>query len=283
MDEVAQSEPEEVAAPLVGERLKTAREAKGMTLEQVATETRIPLRQLQAIEDSQYDKLPAPAYSLGFVKAYARTVGEDEVAMGQALRGELSDVFAARQTATLSEPPDPARIPSKGFAWALVLVPVLLIGALLIWRFGFVDSDMDKNIAAGINAEAPATVAAGNGAAAALAPGQNTAPAVPTSGTVVITAVEPVWIGVKGADKKSLVQKELKVGESYTVPADAQSPILRTGRPQAIKITVAGKEVPPQGKPDVTINIPVDAASLSAMAAGSAATGNATPAPGNGA
>jgi cytoskeletal protein RodZ len=55
------------------EELKSARESKGLTLQQIASRTRIDLKFLQAIEDSNYDILP-DLYIRAFIKEYAQTV-----------------------------------------------------------------------------------------------------------------------------------------------------------------------------------------------------------------
>ena len=62
----------------VGERLRAARERHGMSLAEIGARTRVPLRHLEAIEASNYGALPSPTYAVGFVRAYARAVGEDE-------------------------------------------------------------------------------------------------------------------------------------------------------------------------------------------------------------
>ena len=50
----------------VGERLREAREAKSLSLEDVASSTRIPTRHLASLEASEWDNLPAATYSVGF-------------------------------------------------------------------------------------------------------------------------------------------------------------------------------------------------------------------------
>jgi len=55
------------------EELKSARETKGLTLQQIASRTRIDLKFLQAIEDSNYDILPE-LYIRAFIKEYAQTL-----------------------------------------------------------------------------------------------------------------------------------------------------------------------------------------------------------------
>jgi cytoskeletal protein RodZ len=71
----------------IGERLRRAREARGMSLDDVAGQTRIPMRHLQHIEIEDWDALPAPTYAIGFARNYANAVGLD----GPAIASELRD------------------------------------------------------------------------------------------------------------------------------------------------------------------------------------------------
>lgn len=61
----------------IGTYLASGRERAGMTIEDVAAVTRIPVRSLRALEGDRLDNLPAPAYTRGFVISYCRTVGID--------------------------------------------------------------------------------------------------------------------------------------------------------------------------------------------------------------
>jgi len=55
----------------IGETLRSSRERRGITVEQVAQDTRISLRFIEALEDEQFDELPAPVYVRGFLRSYA--------------------------------------------------------------------------------------------------------------------------------------------------------------------------------------------------------------------
>lgn len=59
----------------VGQRLKDARIAKGLTVEDVANATKIRPAFLSAIEKGEYHKLPSPSYAHGFVSNYAEYLG----------------------------------------------------------------------------------------------------------------------------------------------------------------------------------------------------------------
>src|SRR6185369_2178998 len=88
--------------PTVGERLRAAREEKGLSLEDVAAQTRIPQRHLASIEVGDWDNLPAPTYTVGFAKSYASAVGLDRTEIGNQLREEMGGQrFTASQTEVL--------------------------------------------------------------------------------------------------------------------------------------------------------------------------------------
>jgi cytoskeletal protein RodZ len=61
-----------------GEQLRQAREAKHITLQEIAATTKISCRALQALEDEKFSQLPGGIFNKGFVRAYARYVGLDE-------------------------------------------------------------------------------------------------------------------------------------------------------------------------------------------------------------
>ena len=61
-----------------GEDLKKAREAKKVTLEAIATATKITTRYLQAVEQERFDQLPGGVFRRSIVRSYARAAGLDE-------------------------------------------------------------------------------------------------------------------------------------------------------------------------------------------------------------
>ena len=93
----------------VGQRLREAREAKGLSVEDVAAQTRIPTRHLTSLEESDWDKLPAATYSIGFAKNYAGVVGLDRSEIGDQLRAEMGDTRFTAVHPEVYEAVDPAR------------------------------------------------------------------------------------------------------------------------------------------------------------------------------
>jgi cytoskeleton protein RodZ len=62
----------------LGEQLRRAREARGVTLREVSEQTRITMRHLEAIEADNYNDLPGGIFNKSFIKSYARHVGFPE-------------------------------------------------------------------------------------------------------------------------------------------------------------------------------------------------------------
>jgi cytoskeletal protein RodZ len=243
-----------------GAKLRAGREAMGLSLPDVATRTRIALRQLEAIERDDYAALPGIPYAVGFARAYARAVGMDEVAIAADVRHAVhgSDLGANRYEAF--EPVDPARVPPRRLAWVVAIIVVLLIAGYTLWRTQLLTPPMGEQIAQ----EQAARPAAGRPA--------GPAPVAPASQPVVFTAVDDVWLRIYDEAGERLKDGLMKKGESFTLPAQAKGPMILTGRPQALSVTVGGKPIPPLGAADRTIaDVPVSAEALLAR--------GATPAP----
>lgn len=73
----------------VGQKLKDARIAKGLTLDDLQQTTKIQKRYLIAIEEGNYDALPGKFYVKAFARQYAETVGLNSNEIIQALDQEL--------------------------------------------------------------------------------------------------------------------------------------------------------------------------------------------------
>ena len=273
MADIDQDQPE---AQSVGERLRVAREAKGLSLEDVARQTRIPVRHLEHIEREEWDALPAITYSVGFARSYANTIDLDGARIGAEVRELLGGARVGGTTAApYYEPADPARVPPRSLAIAAAAIAVLLVIAYLVWRNSAVDDGSPADVAITQSDEQPAANAAAPGPAR---PVQAAPPA--SNGPVVLTATEDVWLKIDQAGGASLYMGTLKAGESYQVPAGAQAPKLRTARANVLRVSVGGTQIPPLGPPETTIsNVSLLPADLAARAQGSGAPSASPPAP----
>ncbi len=258
-------DPEEEETALfperVGDRLRAARIKGGFDLSDIASRTRVPLRQLEAIESGDYSGIPSPTYSVGFVKAYARAVGEDEMGLARDLRAELGHRQPEQRSEALEfEDVDPARVPSKTLAWTAAGLALLVIVGYAIWR-NYLMSDPTQVQPATEEVIASAPIADSAPLVAAPVP-------VNPVGEVVLTATQPVWMRIYDAADKVLFEKEMIAGERFVVPADANNPQIRTGRADLISVTVGGKPVPALGPAERTVkDVGVSAAALAARTA----------------
>lgn len=232
----AMDEPEETAVASVGERLRVAREEKGLSLEDVAAQTRIPRRHLESLETSDWERLPAPTYTNGFAKSYATMVGLDRVEIGDQLRSEMGGLRPTTTTEVF-ELADPARTMPKWLVFGAIAA-VLVLVLVMSWlnqrsNQGSDETAANDNVA---TAAAPELVA----------PGPATAALAAAQGAVVITANEQVWIQVRDG-ATTLKAGILEAGQSFEVPATAKAPVLTTGKPEAIRISVGTADAPQVG------------------------------------
>jgi cytoskeletal protein RodZ len=83
----------------VAEQLRHAREAKRLTLEQVAEITKMRTDHLRALEEGNYNVFSAPVYIRGFVRSYSTLLKLDVPQVMATLDTELG------QTQRFAEPP----------------------------------------------------------------------------------------------------------------------------------------------------------------------------------
>ncbi|ATE66009.1 helix-turn-helix domain-containing protein [Rhizorhabdus dicambivorans] len=227
----------------VGEQLAAERARQQLELSDVAARTRIPLRHLEAIESGDRASLPALPYSAGFVKSYAMMLGLDGQALSRAFRDEVGDAQRAHFEPEAYEPVDPTRVPSRLLAMIALGVALLLGMAYLLLRFEGDSSDLAKLAADTVQDNRPIP-------ARRVAPPVPTGPVAPT-GPISVAAIEDVWIKVSERDGSNTYFMDVLVaGQSFTVPDGAVDPVLRTGRPQSLKVMIGTTELPPVGRPD---------------------------------
>ena len=230
----------ESSVPTVGERLKTARGKKKLSLEDIAAQTRIPQRHLESIERGDWENLPAPTYTIGFAKSYASTVGLDRDEIGDQLREEMGGQRFASSQSEVIEAADPARTMPKWLVISAVVAVILLIVIMSVLNRRALEQPPSNAPAATSPVTQAAKPAPQRPAAAA--------PAASAQGPVVLTAIAPAWIQVTDQGK-TLFEGMMNPGQSFTVPTTATAPLLKAGKPEALKVTVGAAVAPPVGPP----------------------------------
>ena len=116
----------------IGEKLRHAREQANYTLDQVARDTHVARRFLQALEDEDFSVFPGETYAMGFLRTYAEYLGLD----ADELIGLFHNLQIQEQPLPMSELLDtrrhiPPRLLYLGGGAAVV---VLAIAALVLWQ-----------------------------------------------------------------------------------------------------------------------------------------------------
>lgn len=106
----------------VGAVLKRAREGYDEDLSAVAQTLHIRLAYLQAIEDQRFERLPGPAYAVGFIRAYSDYLGLDSAEMVRRFKIEVEGLDK-RQELFFPVPVSESKVPGG----AVIMVSLLLV------------------------------------------------------------------------------------------------------------------------------------------------------------
>jgi cytoskeleton protein RodZ len=259
----------------IGERLRNAREAKGLSLRAVADLTRIRAIYLQALEEERFDELPGAVYARGFLRTYADALGLDADRLLDAYPGALEPPPPAPIGTTAEIPIQPAAPRSRLRVIATYAAVVLGAGLLAIGIVGYLQLRQfnepvpPEAIAPPKSATPEAPAAEQPPAAPAPAPSQSASPdtavkpVVPPVATpeppeppqpVVVDGVNLEirtqgisWLRVT-ADGTRVFQGLLHEGETRRWQARRRLTI-RVGNAPAVQVMVNGRRLPaPPGK-----------------------------------
>lgn len=277
-EEVYTATGDAVAEGHVGTELQAKRLELGRELSEIAQQTRVPLRHLTAIESGDHSSLPALPYTVGFVKAYARSVGLDPDAAAARFRAETT-MTEKEPSAIIVNSIDERRSPPRSAMFlGLLLVGLVALG-VIAWASGMFAGDGVEEDAEVAEVEPvpddPVIETAGaplsqDEQAAAFEPqeGEMSASTDTAGGAIVIRAREDAWVKIYEAGSgRSVQQGVMASGETFTVPAERSDLLLWTGRAGALEVTVGGTSVGSLGGMAETIrDIPLTPAGLDAAA-----------------
>ena len=91
----------------LGDTLRAAREAKGITTSELAVRTHMLVQTVEGLESEDFRKIPAPIYGRGFVKLYCEEVGLDP----KPLQAEFMELYAQNKTGRRPDPEPAPRVP----------------------------------------------------------------------------------------------------------------------------------------------------------------------------
>ncbi len=139
--------PFEAETATFGSWLRRQREAREVSLREIADKTKISFRYLEAMEEDRFDLLPAAVFARGFLREYARYVGlnPDEV-LNSFLAAQQSQAQSMQQRAAGNDgaagpSPEPPSHPERtlsptalAVSAVAAVVVIALIVAWLLWR-----------------------------------------------------------------------------------------------------------------------------------------------------
>lgn len=227
-------------------KLRAAREAAGLTVEDISARTKIKVQFIRAMEQGSFDHLPGEFFARSFLKNYAAEVGlspEEIAAEFDAERTPPVEDFEPELAPIAVAPARPFRVamppiaglgrPRNGLP-VVVLTLVVLVGLFALNRPG-------RTVTAGT----PGAVGTSGVAEAAPAPAPP-APqpeAVPDKLTIDMRPTAATWVTAVSDDQR-LFSRLVEAGEQVSVQAQRQL-MLRVGNAGGFEYTVNG--VP--GKP----------------------------------
>jgi len=244
--------PSELAT--FGEELRREREIRGISLKEIADATKISKRFLEAIERNDHKTLPAPVFTRGFVREYARYVGlnADEMVNRYNYAAAGDDRIEKPPAHPVSqlipdEPkrPRPARgIPSMRFNVNLVFI-VFLAGALMAVAWWAVQykrrRDAETRLA---EATAAPVVTAPK---IIVPPVTTTRPSNDDTLHLVVDVNDSCWVELE-ADGARVVYDELTPGDKRTFDAKQEFIFKKIGKVDGLRLTLNGVEVPVPGE-----------------------------------
>ena len=122
------SAPTLQSGPDIGQALKMLREARGLSLEDVAETTRVRRAYLGAIEDLRLDALPSRPFTIGYIRAYAEALGQS---------GEAAVERFKSDEPVLEEPlraPVGVLRDSDPRIAAIIAAVLLVVAAIIVWN-----------------------------------------------------------------------------------------------------------------------------------------------------
>lgn len=238
-----------------GSSFRNARESRGWTLEQIAGETRIGTRFLEAIENETFSVLPGGIFSRGFVRAYADKLGLDvERSVAEFERLSNYREPPLMEGLRVSSTPEPGKINRAIYPLALVALLLVISVFYLVTRSS--NTAVAVTIApptltppAPISEPATPTPApepppATTTAVAATTP---TASAVKEALALVIEATERTWIKVLTDGTPAVAGEILEPGMVRRFTAQ-NSITLSIGNAGGLILKINDQEMRPLGK-----------------------------------
>ena len=234
----------------IGQTLAEAREQAGLTVEEIASRTRIRRTLVLGIEADDFSACGGDFYARGHVRNYAKAVGIDpepllaefDASRPEAAPPRATDVFESETHARPER-----RGPNWSAAMAAALVLVVVYGVAQVLSGGGDDPAVTGGGSGTASESASASASSPPASPSASSDNSAVAQAPRDKVTVVVRARGTSWLQVTTASGKELFEGLLQ-DKSMTF-TDKNRVQLVAGNAGAISLTVNGTDIGAPGKP----------------------------------
>lgn len=235
------------ASDALGGRFRAAREARGLSLSDVAEQIRIRSVYLAAIEDENWNAIGAPVYVRGFLRTYARFLGIDPEEAVAAFNGtQPATASAVGLPATPPTAAEPAARRGSALVWGAAAVAVLLIAFVVYNELTMRRGQTTTAGPVGGGAVATATPTQGVSVPSGSAKLVKPSPAIASgANTLALVFSAPSWLRVT-VDGSVSMEGTFPAGTTKSF--HGKSALVRLGNAGGVEIFVDGKNFGKLGK-----------------------------------
>ncbi len=231
----------------IGADVRQERERQGLSLEEVSERTRITVRNLEAIEQDDFESFPNRVYARAFLRDYANFLGLDSAEL-------LERYEEQRAGEPVPAPPAEPRRGTRPAAYvglAVLVACVLGGGAYVGWRLHDEYLQTSREAAKARQPKAPHEASlppppqlpepASGGSQSTVAASQSQTQTAAGENTLTLTALGTVWVHLD-VDGRRLIYTNLSPGTTRTYHPKKKI-FLHVGKANAVKVEYNGKSV----------------------------------------
>ena len=239
-----------------GEELRREREIRGISLKEIADATKISKRFLDAIERNDHKTLPAPVFTRGFVREYARYLGlsveemvnrynyaasgDDRIEQSDHLDRLAHPPAAVEDRPKKGIPPPYARVDRNVYVLLVIVVALIGISAWALKHRHDAKSEVDSLHAV------PTTRRKAAAHPSLTGPTQSAAPAA-NNLSLTLEATANSWVSLD-ADGRNVLNEELRLGERKVFEARDSFHFRTIGNAAGLHLTLNQIPVPSLGQ-----------------------------------
>ena len=223
----------------VGQELAAAREARGLALSDVAQQLKFAPRQLEALEQEQFEALPGATFTRGMVRSYARLLKLDPEPLVQRVSGRIEIPDANRLAARYHQPvpfSDGARRSTFIYLALSLGVLVLVGGVAYEWHQERTAATKGPSLVKAKPAAEPRDAAPAPTRAPVVAAAAPVQPAVAAPPAAAAPPITPKIVAPEKPQEKARVQEKPTQERIFVTTAPASS--LPPGRYRLVVRTV---------------------------------------------